>query len=166
MMLSAALELREVFPRYEDRDQSFRCVPTVEDWVKVENVCHVLEVFNEVTKIISWSNYLTTNLFLLEVWRIKDVLGKKYRDENGNIRTILQKMNLKFEKYWGECNMLMDIGTVLDPRFKMKLVQFCFSEIYQEPEATGNIERVCRALNELYDEYVDNHNLSASLQRG
>jgi NDP-sugar pyrophosphorylase family protein len=101
MMLSAALEFREVFPRYEDRDQSFRWVPTVEDWVKVENVCHVLEVFNEVTKIISGSNYPTTNLFLHEVWRIKDVLGKNCRDENGYIRTMGQKMNLKFEKYWG-----------------------------------------------------------------
>ncbi|XP_062176105.1 zinc finger BED domain-containing protein RICESLEEPER 2-like [Alnus glutinosa] len=52
MMLSTALEFREVFPRYEDRDQSFHWVPSVDDWVKVENVCHVLEVFNEVTKIV------------------------------------------------------------------------------------------------------------------
>jgi hypothetical protein len=141
-------------------------VPTVEDLVKVENICHVLEVFNEVTKIISMSNYPTANLFLPGVWRIKDVLGKKCRDENGNIRTMTQKMNLKFGKYWGEYNMLVAIGVVLDPRFKMKLVQFYFSEIYQEPEATRNIERVCRALNELYSEYVDDHNLSASPQRG
>jgi hypothetical protein len=67
MLLSASLEFREVFPRYGDWDQSFSWVPTVEDWVKVENLCHVLEVFNEVTKIISGSNYPTTNLFLHEV---------------------------------------------------------------------------------------------------
>jgi hypothetical protein len=91
MMLSAALEFREVFPRYEDMDQSFRWVPTAKDWVKVENICHVLEVFNEMTKIISGSNYPIANLFLPEVWRIKDVLGKKYRDENGYIRTMAQK---------------------------------------------------------------------------
>jgi len=41
MMLSTALEFREVFPRYEDRDQSFRWVPSVDDWVKVDNVYHV-----------------------------------------------------------------------------------------------------------------------------
>jgi hypothetical protein len=29
------------------------------------------------------------------------VLGKNCRDENGYIRTMTQKMNLKFEKYWG-----------------------------------------------------------------
>jgi hypothetical protein len=75
-------------------------------------------------------------------------------------------MNLKFEKYWGECNLLMAIGAILDRRFKIKLVQFCFPKIYQKPEATTNIERVCRVLNELYGEYVDDHNLSAGPQSG
>jgi hypothetical protein len=130
MMLFAALEFREVFPKYEHRDQIFHWVPTVEDWVKVENVCHVLKVFNEVTKIISWSNYPTLNFFLHKVWRIRDVLDKKCRYENIYIRTMAQKMNLKFEKYWGKCNLLMAVGAILDPRFKMKLVQFCFPKIY------------------------------------
>jgi len=40
-MMFAALEFREVFPRYEDRDQSFRWVPNVDEWIKVKNVCHV-----------------------------------------------------------------------------------------------------------------------------
>jgi hypothetical protein len=99
MMLSTALEFREVFPRYEDRDQSFRWVPSVDDWVKVENVYHVLEVFNELTKIVLGSNYPTSNLFLLEVWRIRDVLGKKSKDANVYVRTMAKKMYLKFEKY-------------------------------------------------------------------
>jgi len=101
MMLSAAIEFRGVFPRCEDRDQSFRWVPSVDDWVKVENVCHVLEVFNEVTKIVSESNYPISNLFLSlpEVWRIRYVLGKKSKDANVCVRTMVEKMYLKFEKY-------------------------------------------------------------------
>jgi hypothetical protein len=54
----------------------------------------------------------------------------------------------------------------LDPRFKMKLLQFSFLEIYQEPEATTNIEMVRRVLNELYGKYVDDHNLNAVPQSG
>jgi hypothetical protein len=166
MMLSATLEFRKVFPRYEDRDQIFRWVLSVDDWVKVENVCHVLEVFNEVTKIVSRSNYPTANLFLPKVWRIRDVLGKKFKDANVCVRTMAEKMYLKFEKYSGECNLLMAVGAVLDPRFKLKLVQFCFPEIYQEPEATRNVEKVRSVLNELYGEYVDAHNLSVAPNRG
>jgi hypothetical protein len=60
----------------------------------------------------------------------------------------------------------MTVGAVSDSRFRMKLVQFCFPEIYQVLEATRNIERICRVLKELYGGYVDDHNLSASPQRG
>jgi hypothetical protein len=77
-----------------------------------------------VKQIISVSNYPTINLFLPKVWRIKDALSKKCRDENGYIRAMTQKMNLKIEKYWGECNLLMVVGAILDLRFKMKLVNF------------------------------------------
>jgi len=48
----------------------------------------------------------------------------------------------------------------------MKLLQFSFLEIYQEPEATTNIEMVRRVLNELYGKYVDDHNLNVVPQSG
>jgi hypothetical protein len=75
-------------------------------------------------------------------------------------------MNLKFKKYWGECNLLMAIGAILDPSFKIKLVQFCSPKIYQKLEATTNIKRVRRVLNELYGEYVNDHNWSTGPQSG
>jgi hypothetical protein len=47
----------------------------------------------------------------------------------------------------------------------MKLVQFCFPEIYQEPEATKNIDRVRRILDELYGENAETiYNLSTGPQ--
>jgi hypothetical protein len=52
---------------------------SVNDSVKVKNVCHVLKVFDEVTKIVSGSNYPTANLYLPEIWRIRDVLVKNLR---------------------------------------------------------------------------------------
>jgi hypothetical protein len=93
------------------------------------------------------------------------VLGKKYKDDNVYVRTMAEKMYLKFEKYWGDCNLLMAVGAILDSRLKMKLVQFCFPEIYQEHEATRNVEKLHSVLNELYGEYVDAHNLTAAPNR-
>jgi hypothetical protein len=60
----------------------------------------------------------------------------------------------------------MAVGAVLDPRFKLKLIQICFPEIYQEPKATRNVEKERNVLNELYGEYVDVHNLTAAPNRG
>lgn len=52
-MLSTALEFREVFVNYADREATFKTLPTSEDWEKVEVICSFLGLFSEVTKIIS-----------------------------------------------------------------------------------------------------------------
>jgi hypothetical protein len=89
---------------------------------------------------------------------MKDVLTKKCGDPNDYIRSMAVRMKSKFDKYWGECNLLMAIAAILDPRFKMVLIRFCFPIIYQEAEAIKNIEYVERILNEIYDVYVNEHN--------
>ncbi|KAG2674671.1 hypothetical protein I3760_13G148200 [Carya illinoinensis] len=149
----------EVFPIYRDRDQGFNYVPSVDDWTKVKNVYQILLVFNEVTNIISGTEYPTANLFLPGVWRIKEVLNKKSLDQNDYIRAMVVKINTKFNKYWGGCNVLMAVAAILDPRFNMMLVQFCFSIIYSKHEVTRNIDTVLRILYELYDEYAENYSL-------
>lgn len=59
-------------------------------------------------------------------------------------------MNVKFEKYWGECNLLMRIAVVLDLRNKITLKLFCFPII----------DRLLTILNDLYNEYVQEYNSS------
>jgi hypothetical protein len=50
-------------------------------------------------------------------------------DERNNeyIKAMASKMSNKFEKYWGNCNLLMALADVLDPRYRMKLINFFFS---------------------------------------
>jgi hypothetical protein len=78
-------------------------------------------------------------------------------DENEQIKAMALRMNNKFEKYWRECNLLMVIVVILDPRFKMVFIWFCFPVIYKEPKTIRNIEFVLTVLHELYDAYVKNH---------
>ncbi|KAL4632770.1 hypothetical protein ACB092_04G074500 [Castanea dentata] len=70
-MLAAALEFREVFPRYKDRDAGYNCCLVMKIGIG-QNMCTIfLSVFEEVTNVISGSEYPTANIFLLEVWKIK-----------------------------------------------------------------------------------------------
>ncbi|XP_077234229.1 zinc finger BED domain-containing protein RICESLEEPER 1-like [Tasmannia lanceolata] len=66
-----------------------------------------------------------------------------------------------FEKYWGITSIILGIASILDPRYKMKLIQYFFREIYSE-ERKMNIENVKNALFRLYDAYVkkyDRHDI-------
>nr|GMC54703.1 zinc finger BED domain-containing protein RICESLEEPER 2-like [Ipomoea batatas] len=61
-MLSCALDFKQVFPRYQLRDPNYNCLPSDDDWQRVEEICSLLVHFNEVTQIISviYSEYEAT----------------------------------------------------------------------------------------------------------
>jgi hypothetical protein len=101
------------------------------------------------------SEYPTANLYLAEVWKVKVILDKYDEDEDLFMREMASPMKVKFDKYWGECNLLMAIASVLDPRVKFHIVRICFPKIYKSEEvADENIKKVRSALDDLYDEYV------------
>ena len=58
----------------------------------------------------------------------------------------------KFDKYWGLINGMMAIGAVLDPRFKMTLLNYFFPLIYGD-DAPKELERVKKICQDLVDEY-------------
>nr|GMD52882.1 zinc finger BED domain-containing protein RICESLEEPER 2-like [Ipomoea batatas] len=85
-MLSCALDFKQVFPRYQLRDPNYNCLPSDDDWQRVEEICSLLVHFNEVTQIISGSEYPTSNLFLPELYNIKEILCQKACTED--VKTI------------------------------------------------------------------------------
>ena len=87
--------------------------------------------------------------------RVKQTLDKCSLSENDFIRDMVSKMKEKFDKYWGECHLVMAIASVLDPRFKMKLVEFSFPTLYENSEE--NIKEVKSALYEMYEEFLEMH---------
>jgi len=112
-------------------------------------------VFN-ITILNVGSEYPTANLYLPEVWRVKQVLDMADEDEDLFMREMAKPMKKKFDKYWGECNLLMAIASVLDPRSKFHSVCICFPKIYKSKEVSDeNIKKVRRSLELLYDEYVN-----------
>ncbi|XP_031247976.1 zinc finger BED domain-containing protein RICESLEEPER 2-like [Pistacia vera] len=153
-MLATAIKFKKVFPRVKERDINYHNNPSDEDWEKVEKVCEVLKVFCGSTKLISGSDYPTSNLFLKEVCAVKCMLDSKSESEDDFIGVMVRKMKLKFDKYWGECNMLMSVAAILDPRLKMRVIQWAFPKMYSEAEGRANMVTVRDTLYELYREYL------------
>ncbi|XP_058753689.1 zinc finger BED domain-containing protein RICESLEEPER 2-like [Vicia villosa] len=126
-MLSVAMQFKEVFPRFQDREPSYTILPNDDDWEKVEKVSKFLEL----------------------------VLDQAIDDESDFMKEMAEAMKEKFDKYWSQCNLVMSLASVLDPRIKMMGVNMCFPLIYSKDEARKNIENVCIALDDMYKEYVD-----------
>ena len=84
------------------------------------------------------------------------MLDSKENDERDYIRAMVRKMKEKFDKYWSDCNMLMAIASILDPRFKMTFVEFSFLLIYSEEDAQENIKKVHDTLKEMFSLYSKN----------
>lgn len=155
-MLKTAIIFKDVFTKFGQNESIFsKYSPNEEEWKQVEVVCSFLEKFNNATKIISGSDYPTSNLFLSEVSRVRVEIELHLNNPDESIKEMAKKMKEKFDKYWGQTNLVMALGACLDPRFKLKLINFCFSKIYSEAKQKIEFESVKNSLYKLFKEYVE-----------
>lgn len=79
------------------------------DWERAEYICKILEVFNEASNIFLGTTYPTSNLFLPELWKIKQTLYEESLEyvDSFVMKGMINKMKNKFDKYWGDCNFLL-----------------------------------------------------------
>ena len=78
------------------------------------------------------------------------------KSQNQLLKNMTTKMEAKFEKYWGKrdkINYLLYMVMVLDPRKKMRFLNFSLSEMYGDEVADEMIDLVRKTLDRLYDYY-------------
>ncbi|CDP10690.1 unnamed protein product [Coffea canephora] len=135
-MLLAPSELKEVFSCLDTSDTDYKEAPSLEDWKQVETLCTYLKPLFETANLLTAPTVLTTNTFFHEAWKIQLELGRAVGSEDPFISSLTKSMQEKFDKYWKICCFILAIAVVMDPRFKMKLVEFSFSKIYNEEATT------------------------------
>ena len=65
-------------------------LPIDEEWSRIEDICDLLQPFDEITTIISGTKYPMTNLYLKNVWKIENILLSRTSSSNkgGNLKII------------------------------------------------------------------------------
>ena len=74
-------------------------------------------------------------------------------------------MKNKFEKYWrnfDNMNHLLYVGLVLDPRYMLRYLEYCFGTLYERQKAVDMAGRVKIVLEDLYKSYTQNQVGSSS----
>ncbi|KAK9282293.1 hypothetical protein L1049_005207 [Liquidambar formosana] len=79
------------------------------------------------------------------------------------IKLIAKNMVAKFDKYWLVIHGIIGVATVLDPQYKMDLLEFYFPKLY-ENGYLEEVERVCQLCYDLLLECQTRHR--QSLDRG
>ncbi|KAL7586992.1 hypothetical protein Lser_V15G37966 [Lactuca serriola] len=152
-MLQTASELKEVFFFLDTSDADYSKAPAPNEWNHVENLCTYLKLLFDTANLLTSSTIPTTNTFFHEAWKIQLELARGATSEDVSISGIAIPMRESFDKYWKSCCLILAIAVVMDPRFKMKLVEFSFTKIYGE-EAVSYINLVDEGIHQLFLEYV------------
>ncbi|KAF6173787.1 hypothetical protein GIB67_030544 [Kingdonia uniflora] len=153
LMLVAALEMREVFCCMDTADPDYKIAISLDEWKQVETLCAYLKLFFDGTNILTSSAYPTANAYFHDVGKIQLELTHAAMGEDSFIRDLTHPMKEKFDKFWRDCSLALAIAVVMDPRFKMKLVEFSFSKVYGDDFDTY-VKIVDEGIHELFSEYV------------
>ncbi|KAH9616192.1 hypothetical protein KSS87_013910 [Heliosperma pusillum] len=152
LMLERALLFRYVFKHEKLSDSGYTCIPSEEDWNLAKEICEVLKVFYEAAMFFSEKKYHTANEYFQKVCEIKLAISQWVSSEVEVITAMASNMMDKFDEYWNEVNTILAITAILDPRFKMYIVEYYFTKIYKDG-AQGEIDRVRKVCIELFEQY-------------
>ncbi|RVW59190.1 Zinc finger BED domain-containing protein RICESLEEPER 1 [Vitis vinifera] len=104
----------------------------------------------------------TANIYFPEICDIHIQLIEWCKSPDDFISSLALKMKAKFDKYWSKCSLALAVAVILDPRFKMKLVEYYYPQIYGN-DAADRIKDVSDGIKELFNVYCST---SASLHQG
>ncbi|XP_010520572.1 PREDICTED: zinc finger BED domain-containing protein DAYSLEEPER-like [Tarenaya hassleriana] len=147
LMLVAASESKEVF-------SCLGTAPSAEDWKRAETLCTFLKpLYDAVSTLESNVNPHAVNCFH-EIRKTHSDLSRAIaREEDPCIGDLVKTMIVKIEKYLKDSSLVLAMAVVMDPRYKMKLVEFSFSKLFRE-DARKNIKAVDDRLHELFNGYL------------
>ncbi|XP_077222106.1 zinc finger BED domain-containing protein RICESLEEPER 2-like [Tasmannia lanceolata] len=170
LMLDAALKFQKAFERMEEEDSSYLidlkdAVPTEFDWDNARLLHKFLKSFYNMTNRLSGTLYVTSNIYFHEVCAIEKILFDWSKNVDPSLKLMAMKMKEKFDKYWGDIekvNIILLVEVVLDPRYKLEYVTFCYSRLYSCEKVNLLEKRVRDTLHRLFEYYQRVDSLSSS----
>ncbi|MFS8031038.1 putative transcription factor/ chromatin remodeling BED-type(Zn) family [Helianthus anomalus] len=154
-MLDVALEYREAFSRLQEHDFAYTMCPSDDEWSQASTITSFLKLFVEVATVFAGSKIPTANIYFPEVCDIHLQLIDWCQSRDELISSLSLKMKSKFDDYWKKCSLVLAVAAILDPRFKMKLVEYYYPQIYggDAPDCVDIVSNCMRALYNGHDVY-------------
>ncbi|XP_024019952.1 zinc finger BED domain-containing protein RICESLEEPER 2-like [Morus notabilis] len=130
LMLESALYYRRIFQHLEFSDSNYKHCPSSAEWDKVEKIKTFLKLFYDATLKFSGTKYHTANLYFPSIWHCCFMLKQYSEGDDEYLKYMAIAMWGKFQKYWSQFHLTLAIACVLDPHFKLGLVEFSYKKLY------------------------------------
>jgi hypothetical protein len=161
LMLESAIYYRSAFSYLEMTDTNYKHCPSAAEWEKVDNIRSFLACFYEATCVFSGTKYPTANLYFPVIAMIYASLKEELMGEDEHRKLMAIQMISKFEKYWLEFSEVLAIAVILDPRYKLHLVNYYYTKIYGVMDSPQFLN-VREKLKNLFMEYSASFSTSSS----
>ncbi|CAN1801825.1 hypothetical protein LINPERHAP1_LOCUS23117 [Linum perenne] len=123
-----------------------------------------LEVFHNLTLVVSGTKYGIAHLCFDEIYKIFNHIRKMKNSEDRNISDMAGSMLQKLGKYWDEkngnnakLNKLVYIASVFDPRNKLHYAKFSFTKLYGPSRAEIMLSELKMELSAMFMVYQAKH---------
>jgi hypothetical protein len=124
-----------------------------EDWDTIRHLVKFLKKFYDVTLRMSDTLYATSNLHFQVLSSVHEHLKSYCQNGDMLLSNMAQRMKVK---YWGDIekvNRLLFVAILLDPRYKLAVVEFWFKRDFGTKKA-NEIVRILRTdIDHLYEQY-------------
>ncbi|KAM3201087.1 hypothetical protein P3L10_033450 [Capsicum annuum] len=130
--------------------------PSSKDWKDVNIFLKLLEIFYQAILKFYSTLHVTSNNIFHELFNLQSIIVNYSKCDDSILIDMAKKMKVKFDRYWGDfsdMNMLLFVAVVLDPRYKMKYVEFLFKKYYNFVEGCAKSDKVRDTLTSLYAHY-------------
>jgi hypothetical protein len=163
-MLGCVLHYKEALKHFASKHATFMSNFHLsdEEWNKVATMEKFLKPLYDITCTFLGTKHKTASLYFLGVYKVYRLLEVSKEQENF-MAAMVKDMKAKFDKYWSEYILVLACAAVLDPRYKLNLVSYCFKKIHGDVGASQYTDRVVALLHRLFTEY---ENLSCSAAVG
>ncbi|XP_010678442.2 zinc finger BED domain-containing protein RICESLEEPER 2 [Beta vulgaris subsp. vulgaris] len=124
-----------------------------EEWQKLSIIHKFLRVLYDVTHLLSATNGPTANLFLKGMLMVHCRMMEIAKGPNLFLAHAVQAMQVKFNDFWCENNLILSCAAILDPRYKVKFVEYCYMKLFGPANFEDRVSKVVNTLYCLFAEY-------------
>lgn len=164
-MIETALYFHPVLEHLSERDSTFKSkfFPSRSEWAKLDAMKKFLKIFYDATCIFSGTKYPTSNLYFRSVFMVHSRLIEAANESENFMTPMVIEMKKKFDKYWTDYSTILSCAAVLDPRYKLEFISYCYNKLYGD-DGQHRVDLLKQTLQSLFDGYRGSVVLSSADQ--